>query len=364
PDALRHTILNRAEGNPFFVEEIVRMLIDQRVLANEGGSWCISTQYEVVLGELASPAAPPEDTLLDQHYVLPLPRVPDTIQGVLAARVDLLNQVEKRILQDASIIGRTFWLSGLLELTTDIGPTLEVTRSTVLQTLDSLVQRDFIVETEKRVRSPLEHDRVFIFKHILIRDVVYNNIPRARRSQAHLQLALWLEERTADRTEQFVELLAYHYQQALANWSATLEMPAQMPFSRAELRSRAIHYLTLAGDQALRSYYTIRAIQAYSEALDLLMDSNADPLTLGQTHEKLGDAYAQRAKLDEAWQEYRGALQLMKETPEGEPEAKNETLLCLYERLAELPARWAGWFNTEPDLQEVRAYIDAGLKLL
>ena len=87
PGVLRYTILNRAEGNPFFVEEIVRMLIDQKVLVKEDGSWRISTQNEGILSELASPSAPPDDTLIDLHYVFPLPRVPDTIQGVLAARV-------------------------------------------------------------------------------------------------------------------------------------------------------------------------------------------------------------------------------------------------------------------------------------
>ena len=389
PDVLRYTILNRAEGNPFFVEEIVRMLIDQGVLVNEEGCWHVSVQHEAVLSELASPAAPPEDTLLDQHYVFPL-RVPDTIQGVLAARIDLLSQVEKRILQDASIIGRTFWLSGLLKLATDVeadhtipliastkgSHSHELMRDSVLQTLDSLVQRDFIVETEKQVRSPVEDDRVFSFKHILIRDVVYNNIPRTRRSQAHAQLALWLEEQTAGRTEQFVELLAYHYQQALATWSATLagvifttsnekagvanqastfaagtsdtansatasehtlEIPSQagslgdfLQLSRAELRSRAIRYLTMAGDQALHSYYTIRAIQAYSEALDLLTDSNAGAVALSQMHEKLGDAYAQRANLDEAWQEYRRALQLIQEAPEGERGEPGRKVRCYF----------------------------------
>ena len=107
PDVLYHTIQSRAEGNPFFVEEIVRMLIDQGVLVKQDGCWRPSEQNEAVLSELASPATPPEDTLIDQHYVLPLPRLPDTVQGVLAARVDLLSQVEKQVLQDAAIIGRT-----------------------------------------------------------------------------------------------------------------------------------------------------------------------------------------------------------------------------------------------------------------
>ena len=129
--------------------------------------------------------------------------------------------------------------------------------SIVLKTLDVLIQRDFIIETQKHARIPVEHDRVFSFKHVLIRDVVYNNIPRIRRSQKHAQLALWLENTVADNTEAFAELLAYHYQQALATWSATIlinsasasELSSQVPGSptepirltRQELCERAIY---------------------------------------------------------------------------------------------------------------------------
>ena len=368
PAVLRYTILSRAEGNPFFVEEIVRMLIDQKVLINEDGCWRIGEQNEAILNELASPAAPPDDTLIDLHYVFPLPRIPDTIQGVLAARVDLLGQTEKLVLQHASIMGRTFWLSALAELA--VGLSFD----TLLDTLDSLELHDFIVETEKQVRSPVENDRVFVFKHVLIRDVVYNNIPRMRRSLEHAQLALWLEDQTAGKVETFVELLAYHYQQALNTWSAgfvpsivtlngasdTDNTPQPEQLTRPELRRRAITYITMAGDQAFHSYFTIRAIQAYSEALELLVDSNADPLTLAHMHEKLGDAYTQRANLDEAWQEYRRALQLVL----AEPAVENDYLLRLYEHLAELGSGWLGLFNNDPDIQETRTYIDAGLKLL
>ncbi|MEO8972382.1 MAG: adenylate/guanylate cyclase domain-containing protein [Ktedonobacteraceae bacterium] len=368
PGVLRYTILNRAEGNPFFVEEIVRMLIDQGVLLYEDGRWHIGEESEDVLNELSSPALPPDDTLIDAHYVFPLPRVPDTIQGVLAARVDLLNQTEKRVLQHASIIGRTFWLSALLELASDLSYT------TILETLNLLIQRDFIVESEQRGRSPVEQDRVFSFKHVLIRDVVYNNVPRIRRSQEHAQLARWLEKQTAEHTELFAELLAYHYQQALATWSAALTPGTldahtnddsgtavnPLRLTRSELRNRTIKYMTMAGDAALHSYFTIRAIQAYSEALDLLIDSDADAPTLAHMHEKLGDAYTQRANLDEAWQEYRQALQLIT----SEPHEDNEALLCLYERLAELGSRWLSLFTVNPDMQEVHSYIDAGLKML
>ncbi len=369
PDVLYHTIQRRAEGNPFFIEEIVRMLIDQGMLVYQQGCWGIGKQNENIMSELASPATPPDDTLIDQHYMLPLP-LPDTVQGVLAARIDLLSQVEKQILQYAAIIGRTFWLAGVIELATDF----EI--DTVLKTLEVLKQHDFIIESEKQTRIPVDRDSVYNFKHVLIRDVVYNNIPRLRRSQKHAQLALWLEETVGDNTEAFVELLAYHYQQALATWSASLlintagasELSGQtfgsptepIHLTREELSQRSITYLTMAGNQAYRSYYTIRAIQAYTEAIDLLRDSDATPFTIARMHEKLGDAYMQRANADEAWHEYSHALQLMKD----EPEAESNELLCLYMRLAELSTRWSGWFNSPPDMQEVRAYIDAGLKLL
>ena len=371
PEALLHTIQRQAEGNPFFVEEIVRMLIDQRVLVQEQGSWRISSRNEDALSDLASPATPPDDTLIDQHYILPL-RVPDTIQGVLAARIDLLSQVEKQVLQAASIIGRTFWVSAILELAEDLE------REIILRTLNQLIQRDFIEESEKQARGPSKDEESYSFKHILIRDVVYNNLPRMRRSQKHTQLALWLEKQVGDRLDLFTELLAYHYQQALVNWSSTLHIHTNGPSSsdlsreeegsasrllcltRPELVERTIHYLTLAGDRAYHSYYTIRAIQAYTEALDLLQANGADTLILAEMHQKLGQAYTQRANADDAWREYTHALKLLKTRQDIAP----RKLLCLYMYLVELAMRWLGWFKSWLDMQEVREYIDEGLKLL
>jgi len=372
PEVLRHTILTRAEGNPFFVEEIIRMFIDQGLLVRkqevDGNMyWRLGRANETLVSDLTTLAEPPEDSLLNMHYVLPLPRVPDTVQGVLAARVDLLHPLEKLILQHAAVIGRTFWLSSLVELAHTISA------ETALNALESLIQRDFVVEdAETQVRSPIEDDRVFSFKHILIRDVVYNNIPRARRSQEHACLAFWLEERTIANQASYVELLAYHYQQALITWSAAVtvveaasiqddEKPTTVRLTRPELRRRAIKYLTLAGDQALDSYYTLRALQAYNDALELLVDHDADIPEVVSMHEKLGDAYSQRGTQDEAWQAYRRALRLA--TGEGVDPATVD-ILYLYERLAELATRWLGGFNNPPNAQEARTYIDAGLQLL
>jgi class 3 adenylate cyclase/tetratricopeptide (TPR) repeat protein len=365
PAVLVHTIQQRAEGNPFFVEEIVRMLIDQQVLVKAEEGWHISAQSEEALGDLASPATPPEDTLINIHYQLPL-RIPDTIQGVLAARVDLLGLLEKQVLQVASIIGRTFWASAVLELVDGLQ------YEQVAQTLQRLRQRDLLEEREQRTDGPLAHEERFSFKHILIRDVIYNNIPRVRRSQKHAQFALWLESQMADRLEDVVELLAYHYRQALANWSATRyahaltaetsdEQGIAPPhLGRPELVDRTLQYLAMAGDKAYQRYHTISAIQTYSAALDLLQSTEASPLTLARMYQKLGQAYIQRADADEAWRAYQQALKLIKE----EPEVAQQELLGLYMHIAELATRWLGWFRNWLDMQEVRASIDAGLKLL
>ncbi|GCE11272.1 hypothetical protein KTT_11310 [Tengunoibacter tsumagoiensis] len=368
PETLRYTILTRAEGNPFFVEEIVRMFIDQGILVREQSdehetpTWRIGYRNDVLLGELSTPGEPPEDALIEQHYLLPLSHVPDTIQGVLAARVDLLDPTEKLILQHAAIIGRTFWLSSLLEMASDLYPEL------VMEALVSLLKRDFVTEIGKQRNSPDENDRTFNFKHILIRDVVYNTIPRQRRTREHAHLALWLEGKTQTRQEAFIELLAYHYQQALASWSANLALEwldiGNLPLhhlTRKELRQRTLHFLILTGDQALHNYYTLRALKAYNDALELLVEEQADAPSRSSMHEKLGDAYSQRGNLDEAWQHYRQALQLLNAQGTSEDTA---SLLFLYERLALLATRWLARFDIQPDVQETWTYIDAGLQLL
>ncbi len=372
PEALRSTILTRAEGNPFFVEEIIRMLIDQEILVREDVDgqatpcWRIGYRNDALLNALSVPGELPDDTLIEQHYLLPLPHVPDTIQGVLAARVDLLNPTEKLILQHAAIIGRTFWFSTLRELA------LDISLETVMVTLVSLIKRDFIVEIREQGSSPAENDRYFSFKHILIRDVVYSTIPRMRRSREHAQLAFWLEEKTADKRDAFIELLAYHYQRALASWSVSMAMDAlelelhdptsmSIRLTRTELRNRTIYYLTMTGDQALSRYYTLRALHAYNDAFELLLDSHADALTRCKMLEKVGDAYTQRGNLDEAWRQYRRALQLVTEEAS---DVDNALLLILYEHLALLATRWLARFNTPPDAQEVRGYINTGLHIL
>jgi predicted ATPase/class 3 adenylate cyclase len=368
PEALLYTILTRAEGNPFFVEELIRMFIDQNILIREedqeqGTShWRLNAANDTLLREMSTIEERTDDALINRHYLLPLQHVPDTIQGVLAARVDLLNPVEKLVLQHAAIIGRTFSLSALVELAVGLS------REIILDALIALISRDFIVESSK-MHNPERQDRSFSFKHILIRDVVYNNIPRMRRSQEHTRIALWYESQGNEQHEAYAEFLAYHYQQALLNWtlgfSLTItddDQDVSALLTREELRQRAITYLTMAGDQALHSYYTIRALQAYNDAFELLVDHEEScTLQIIQMHARLGNAHFQRGNIDDAWQEYRRALRMANNTT---PPAEGVNLLDLYDRMAELGTRWRGMFNNAPDLAEIRTYIDAGLKLL
>lgn len=381
PEALRYTILTRSEGNPFFVEEIVRMFIDQGILVQgenrESGQsfWHVdNAKYNVMgnFGQSIQPVdfiteEPDEDELLVDPYLIPLPYVPDTIQGVLAARVDLLNPLEKQILQHSAIIGRIFWLSALQELIINLNP------ATLENALLSLFHHDFIIEINMRTSSPVTPDRTFAFTHILIRDVVYNNIPRQRRAREHAHMALWLEEKIVDQRSTFIEMVAYHLQRALSTWStnATIDVIEikQQPHSttpttrltRNELRQQAVKFLTLTGDQALNCYYSLQALHAYTDAIDLLDDNHADALTHSKMLTKIGEAHAQRGNLDSAWKAIRRALQLVLPI---EDTIDLDYLLKLYNLLALFATRWSPLFDAQPDQQEVHTYIDKGLHLL
>jgi class 3 adenylate cyclase len=188
----RRTLLEKTEGNPLFVEETTRMLL-------EGGT-----------------AAK---------------RIPDTLQAMIAARIDRLPQNEKRLLQRAAVIGRIFWESAVAHLT----PELE----DVEPVLDDLLLRDFVT---RESRSSITGERAYRFKHVLIRDVAYAGLAKALRADLHVQFTDWLHERAG---EELVEIRAYHLDQA-----ATLleELDGAVP---PELATRAAAALEKAGRRAL-----------------------------------------------------------------------------------------------------------------
>ncbi len=140
PAAIRELVVERAEGNPFFVEELVGTLIDRGVLSRRNGSWAF--------GELPKGF-----------------HVPDSIQAVLAARIDLLPEAEKAALQAASVIGRTFWTGPVYELVAGESPNFGL-----------LEERDFV---RRRAGSSLAGEREYVIKHALTREVAYGSLPKA-----------------------------------------------------------------------------------------------------------------------------------------------------------------------------------------
>src|SRR5207244_7630117 len=177
PEDIAARVLERAEGNPFFIEEILRMLIDGGQLVARNGGW----------------------TARDADV-----RIPDTVQGVIAARLDQLAPDEKRVAQDAAVVGRIFWLAPLRAMAGGADAPDIVAR---------LEHKDLVAE---RPQSMILGDREFIFRHLLIRDVAYGTIPKSLRKAKHRSVADWLAEVTRDRPDEFADLLAYHYEQAQA----------------------------------------------------------------------------------------------------------------------------------------------------
>ncbi|MBI3998700.1 MAG: tetratricopeptide repeat protein [Armatimonadetes bacterium] len=208
PAEVRAAVLAKAEGNPLFIQEILRMLIDSGGLVRDERGWRRS-------------ASPVEI------------RIPDTIHGILASRLDLLSPLEKRGIQDASVAGRIFWLGALVA-------TSELTPGEAAAALARLEERDLV---EERATSSVAGEREFAFTHALIREVAYATLPKARRSLNHLRFARWLEQTVGENTDEFLEVLAHHYEQA---WRYRFETGDRAP----DLARQAIAALRKAGERA------------------------------------------------------------------------------------------------------------------
>jgi len=252
PESVRLEIVSKAEGNPFFVEEIVHMLIDMGAIVQRDGRW----RAAAAIGSLP---------------------LPETIQGVLAARLDRLPDEEKRLLQHASVIGRIFWAGTLMAL--------GVGRTELPQLLERLEGRDLLRE---RPSSTLAGDREFIFKHALTREVAYASLPRAVRGPAHAKVAQWVEQTSGQRVNEVVDLLAYH-------WSSAGDA------------GKAVAYLIRAGDRARQLFANRRAADAYTQALALGAETRAATETAA-VRRKRGEALQLLGQYDAAQGDFESAL--------------------------------------------------------
>jgi tetratricopeptide (TPR) repeat protein len=176
PGSLRSRVLATAEGNPLFVEQFVAYVSNE---AEAGGP---------ILTDLTAGDLP----------------IPPTIAALLAARLDRLPDIERRVLERAAVVGRTFWAGALRELLPD-GERAEVPRR-----LAQLARRDLI----RPDRSDFPDDEAYRFRHLLIRDAAYAALPKSERAELHERFAGWLERRSAANPGQFDLILGYHLEQA------------------------------------------------------------------------------------------------------------------------------------------------------
>ncbi|MDP2727163.1 MAG: tetratricopeptide repeat protein, partial [Dehalococcoidia bacterium] len=229
-------------------------------------------------------------------------RIPDTIQALMAARIDRLEPEEKRVLQEASVVGRVFWERSILHLTADLS------ENTLENRLRGLEIKELVSEHDD---SQLPGEQEWGFNHILVRDVTYESMPRVRRASKHTQVAQWIEKKAADRLESFVEMLAYHWEQAAL---VDLEMGALLGRAEGsgETRRKAADYLKLAGDKAKSMQSNLEANSLYGRAMtildSLLQDGDATGDSLIDLHLTI---LCNHAEVLEGLGEYNKAIQQM-----------------------------------------------------
>ena len=205
---LREPMLDRAGGNPLFVEEFVRLLRDRDLLVARG-----------------------DRLFLRDGAQLP---VPESIQALLAARLDALPPESKSVLTDAAVVGKVFW-AGAVAAIGDLEPGL------VAGQLDLLAAREFI---RIAPRSSMAGETEYAFWHALVRDVAYGALPRAARASRHVAAAKWIEAQAGDRVDDVADVLAHHYSTALGLARATGDEGQS-----SELEAPALRFLLLAGER-------------------------------------------------------------------------------------------------------------------
>jgi class 3 adenylate cyclase/tetratricopeptide (TPR) repeat protein len=215
PAETQAPLLARAGGNPLYAEEYARMVSERGV-------------------------APTEDSPL-----------PENVQGIVAARLDALSVEDKALIQDAAVLGKVFWSGALAAMN-------GLQRWTIEESLHRLERKEFV---RREKRSSVATETEYAFRHVLVRDVAYGQVPRALRAEKHRLVAEWIEALSADREDR-AEMLAHHYLSALE-------------FARAagqdveSIAERARVALREAGDHAYELNAFMAAAAFYREAAEL-----------------------------------------------------------------------------------------------
>ena len=309
PAAIAELIVERAGGNPFFVEELVVELAEAGVLERRNGAW--------------QTAELPDDF-----------SVPDSVHAVLAARIDRLPTTEKAALQAASVVGRVFWPSAVMHVLDGLEPSFDV-----------LEDRDFI---RARAGSSFPGDREFAFKHALTREIAYSSIPKARRGRLHAALAEWMVA-TERATDEYASLLAYHYAEAVRPEDADLVWAGDEA-ELEELRAKALVWLEQAAELAVGRYEIVEGLGLLRRAIGL----EPEPADQVRIWRKIGIAGALRYEAEVVVEGFERAIELTSDA---------EQLADLYSLLAFHTSVRSGMFKRRPPRALVDGWIDRAVEL-
>jgi class 3 adenylate cyclase/tetratricopeptide (TPR) repeat protein len=301
PEQIRSLVVERAEGNPFFVEELIATFIDRGVLRRQNGA--------LAFGQLPAGFT-----------------VPDSVQAVLAARIDLLPEPERLALQAAAVIGRTFWTGPMYELVGGQRPNIGM-----------LEEREFVLRCPA---SSLPGEREYLIKHALTRDVAYGTLPRVRRARLHAAFAGWLDRRMEGRDE-LASLLAYHYAIAVRPEDLDLAWAGQENEAN-RLRTSAVAWSRRAAELAIGRYEIDDGIALLRRALEL----EPDPSKQADLWYEVGHASALKYDGEAFVSAMEHALELG--APKGE----------VYAELAYQTAQRAGMWQRQLDSSLVEGWIE------
>ena len=241
PIEARTRIAEVTEGNPLFVEETIRMLVDDGILQQLDGRWTVT-------GELSTITIPP------------------TIHALLTSRLDRLEAEQRTVTERASVVGRSFWWGAVSELSpTELRPRIGAC-------LQSLVRKELI----RPDRSEIRGEDAFRFTHILVRDAAYGGIPKAMRAELHERLADWIEAHTRDLAGEYEEIVGYHLEQA---HRSLVELGPAGDRTTA-LSERTAERLASAGQRAFARGDMPAAVSLLSRATALLSARDARRLEL------------------------------------------------------------------------------------
>jgi class 3 adenylate cyclase/tetratricopeptide (TPR) repeat protein len=276
-------LIENAGGNPLFLEETVRMLRDQGLVDLE--RW-----------------------QSDEARDLP---IPTNVQGLISSRLDRLERNEKQLAHHASVAGPVFWAGAVAHLGIENGGPPEDPRPG----LQELERREFVAH---RAVSSVAGEDEYAFRHILMRDVAYGQLPKGRRAQLHLRFSDWVTVERG-RGDEFIEIVAWHLEQACGLSREVARSPIEPPIQQAA------DALAKAASRAERRESLREAHRYYTRALDLLDDEHADlRVTL---RVQRADMAMQLGELKDATDEL---LEVAEQASElGRAEAEAEALLLL-----------------------------------